>query len=285
VNSWTARIRHALGELVFIKCFRILESCGLHVTRVHYYSPIPDTRELSDVVWARESELPGLELNIGMQLEFLANVFPKFRDEYVASAQDKVALTAMDALILYCMVRHFRPKLVVEVGSGESTSVLSLATTRNGCGDIICIDPYSQEKIGRLPRVAEVISRRVQDIDWRLFQQLDDGDLLFIDTSHTVKCGGDVNYLCLEVLPRLHKGVLIHFHDIFFPREYPRQWVMGRYRFWNEQYLLQALLMFSSGFEILFMTSYMASKHRREVEQAFPNSPDLGGGSCWIRRK
>jgi predicted O-methyltransferase YrrM len=229
--------------------------------------------------------LHGLELNIDTQLEFLANVFPKLRDEYVAFAQDKVAMSAIDAAILYCMVRHFRPKLVVEVRTGVSTSVLALATTRNGCGDITCIDPYSDEKIRHLPRVVEVVSRRVQDVDWRFFQQLVDGDLLFIDTSHTVKCGGDVNYLCLEALPRLHAGVLVHFHGIFFPKEYPRQWVMGRYRFWNEQYLLQALLMFSFGFEMLFMTNYMELKHWREMEQAFPNSPDLGGGSCWNRTK
>jgi hypothetical protein len=183
------------------------------------------------------------------------------------------------------MVRHFQPRLIIEVGSGLSTRIASLATTRNGLGDIIVIDPYAKKEIADLPKVVQVLSRRVQDVDWHFFEQLNDGDILFIDTSHTVKCGGDVNYLCLEVLPRLRKGVLIHFHDIFLPREYPREWVMNKHRFWNEQYLLQALLMFSSGFDLVFMTSYMELHYREQVKGAFPNSPEWGGGSCWIRKK
>ena len=135
----------------------------------------------------------------------------------------------------------------------------------------------------------------MEDIDLEFFSQLHSGDVLFIDSSHTVKIGGDVNYLFLEVLPRLEPGVIVHIHDIFLPFEYRRDWVLDEFRFWTEQYLLQAFLTFNSEFEVLMANSYMAHGYLDDLKAAFPslekvkatvpNSVRFGGGSFWMRRK
>jgi hypothetical protein len=108
---------------------------------------------------------------------------------------------------------------------------------------------------------------------------------LFIDSSHTVKIGGDVNYLFLEVLPRLNPGVIVHVHDVFFPFEYRRDWVLDEFRFWTEQYLLQAFLTLNSDFEVLLGTYYLSRYHEDQLQAAFPNLGRWIGGSFWMRRK
>jgi hypothetical protein len=114
---------------------------------------------------------------------------------------------------------------------------------------------------------------------------LEDGDILFIDTSHVVKTGGDVNYIYLEILPRLKNGVIIHIHDIFFPCEYPKWWVVNRLLFWNEQYLLQAFLAFNSHFQILFANKFMDLKYFEDIQSAFPQAPFYHTGqSLWMQK-
>jgi Methyltransferase domain len=125
----------------------------------------------------------------------------------------------------------------------------------------------------------------VEDIDLEFFSQLHSGDILFIDSSHTVRIGGDVNYLFLEVLPRLKPGVIVHVHDIFFPFDYRRDWVTDEFRFWSEQYLLQAFLTFNSTFEVLMANNYLSHYYEDAVKTAFPSLTSWGGGSFWMRRK
>jgi hypothetical protein len=130
-----------------------------------------------------------------------------------------------------------------------------------------------------------LIEKKVEDLDLDFFSQLGPGDILFIDSSHTVKIGGDVNYLFLEKLPRLKPGVIVHVHDIFIPFDYRRDWVMDEFRFWTEQYLLQAFLTFNSEFEVLIANSYLSHYHKEDLKTTFPNSPWWGGGSFWMRRR
>ena len=117
------------------------------------------------------------------------------------------------------------------------------------------------------------------------FSQLESGDILFIDSSHTVKIGSDVNYLFLEVLPRLRPGVIVHVHDIFLPFEYRRDWVLEEFRFWTEQYLLQSFLTFNSEFEVLMANYYLFHYHQDQLKAVFPNLSSWIGGSFWLRRK
>ena len=118
------------------------------------------------------------------------------------------------------------------------------------------------------------------------FTSLEPGDLLFIDSSHVCKTGSDVNYLYLQVLPQLKPGVRIHIHDIFLPQEYLKEWVLDENRSWNEQYLLQAMLMFSTGFKVLFGNFYSFLKFPEQIVRALnhPKRVGFGGGSFYLER-
>ena len=129
-----------------------------------------------------------------------------------------------------------------------------------------------------------MVKKKIEDVPFDYFERLGSGDMLFIDSSHTVKFDGDVNYLFFEVLPRLRRGVYIHIHDIFFPFDYPKNWVFDEYRFWAEQYLLHAFLMFNDSFEVVYSNSYMGEKHSKEVKKVFSQSPFYKGGSIWLRK-
>lgn len=284
-------------NLRYPEFFRLWEERGMHITPVHFYQPIPDTRKLPQSLWDRRSALVGIDMNDAVQLDLLSNCFPKFRDEYEqfpsSSTEDPAQFYfdngrfgGTDALVAYCMVRHFQPRLIIEVGSGYSSLVSGQAAAKNGNAPLICIEPFPLDFFAKgFPGLRSLVEEKVEDVELDFFSQLQSGDILFIDSSHTVKIGGDVNYLFLEVLPRLNPGVIVHVHDILFPFDYRRDWVMDELRFWGEQYLLQAFLSFNSEFEVLLCNSYLADRHLEEVKATFPNSPWWGGGSFWMRRR
>ena len=231
-------------------------------------------------------------MNDSIQLELLRSHFTKLRDEYhnlpvEPPPGQKRPFRGVDALVAYCMIRHFQPELIAEVGSGWSSLVLGQAAAKNKNSALICIDPFPGELLrkGNIPALRSLIEKKIQDIDLEFFSQLGSGDVLFIDSSHTVKIGGDVNYLFLEVLPRLRPGVIVHVHDIFLPFEYRRDWVLDEFRFWTEQYILQAFLTFNSQFEVLLANSYLNHYHQQDLKTAFPGLSSRAGGSFWMRRK
>ena len=292
----SAELSRYLHDPKFPELFRLWEKHGFHVTPVHFYQPIPDTQLLSETLWSHPSELAGIDMNEAMQLDLLRNHFPKFRQEYErfptnpTEGQTQFYLgngpfDHADALGAYCMVRHFQPRLIIEVGSGFSSLLLGQAAAKNKSSQLICIEPFPREFIRNgFPGLQSLIDKKVQDVDLEFFSQLESGDILFIDSSHTVKIGGDVNYLFLEVLPRLKPGVIVHVHDIFLPFDYPRDWVLDEFRFWTEQYLLQAFLTFNSEFEVLLANSYLHLYHRSDLKTAYPSLTSWGGGSFWMRR-
>lgn len=291
----------------FHRFFLQWERSGFHVTPVHFYQPIPDTQTLPKTIWDRPSDLVGMDMNESMQRALVREHFPKFRNEYEQFPTESTGkphqfrldnglFSGLDALAAYCMVRHFQPRLIIEVGGGFSTLLLAEAAAKNNASALISIEPFPQEFLKQgVPGLHSLIEKKVQDVDLGFFSELHSGDILFIDSSHTVKIGGDVNYLFLEVLPRLEPGVIVHIHDIFLPFEYRRNWVLGEFRFWSEQYLLQAFLTFNSEFEVLMSNSYMAHRYLDDLKAAFPGLDKLkdivpssigwGGGSFWMRRK
>jgi hypothetical protein len=281
----------------FRDVFPVWEQQGFHVTPVHFYQPIPDTRSLPETLWNRPSKLVGIDMNDVQQLDLLRKEFPRFRDEYneLPTKPSADALRfylnnglfgGIDALVAYCMVRHFQPRLIIETGSGLSSLLLCEAATKNNGANLICIEPFPQKFLKEgFPGLDQLIEKKVQDVDPKLFSQLQSDDILFIDSSHTVKIGGDVNYLFLEVLPRLKPGVIVHVHDIFLPFDYRRDWVMEEFRFWTEQYLLHAFLMFNSAFEVLMANSYLNYCHQKDLKAAFPGLSSWAGGSFWMRRR
>ena len=282
----------------FRKVFPIWERHGFHATPVHFYQPIPDTQTLPERLWNQPSELVGIEMNDFVQLDLLRKHFPKFRDDYEQFPTKPTRegsrfhlnnglFDGIDALVAYCMVRHFQPRLIIEVGSGFSSLILGEAAVKNNNNSaLVCIEPFPVDFLQQgFPGLHSLIKKKIEDIDLEFFSQLESGDILFIDSSHTVKIGGDVNYLFLEVLPRLKPGVIVHVHDIFFPFNYPRDWVIEEFRFWTEQYLLQAFLSFNSEFEVLMANGYLAYRYMENLKATFTNSPWWSGGSFWMRRR
>src|SRR5205823_1258330 len=273
------------------------ERHGFHVTPVHFYQPIPDTRSLPETLWDQPSKLVGIDMNDTTQLDLLRNHFPKLRREYDEFPVEPTGepgrfhfnnglFDGTDALVAYCMIRHFKPRLIIEVGSGFSSLVAAEAIAKNKNSALICIEPYPPDFLRQgFPGLHSLIEKKVEEIDIGFFSQLESGDILFVDSSHTVKIGGDVNYLFLEVLPRLKPGVIVHVHDIFLPFEYRRDWVLDEFRFWNEQYLLQAFLTFNSEFEVLLANSYLNHYHQEDLKAAFRNLSSWASGSFWMRRK
>jgi len=313
-NIDVAEFSHLIAEIMptclrsakLREIFPFWEQRGFHVTPVHFYQPIPQIQTLPETLWDRPSELVGIDMNDSVQLDLLRDRFPKFRNEYEhfpTGATDKRwqfhlnndRFDGTDAWVAYCMVRHFQPRLIIEVGSGYSSLIMGEALTKNGNSSLICIEPFPVDFLSEgFPGLGSLIKRKVEDMELDFFSQLSSGDFLFIDSSHTVKIGGDVNYLFLEVLPRLKPGVIVHVHDILFPFDYRRDWVMDEFRFWTEQYLLQAFLAFNAEFEVLICNSYLGLYYLDNLKSTFPNSPwwadtrigvPRGGGSFWMRRK
>lgn len=261
---------HFILRVLIKKSFPVWQRLGFHIIPNHFYEPIPDTRTLKSDLWSKRSDLIGIEINEEKQINLLSQFSAKFKSEYETFPRRKTsnpyqfylnngAFESVDAEILYCMIRYFKPRRIFEVGSGNSTLLSAQAILKNKeenkdyeC-ELLAIDPFptSVLKTG-FPGLSRVISQKVEDVPISQFNKLGENDILFIDSSHVLKIGNDVQYLYLEVLPRLNKGVLIHIHDIFLPSEYPKEWVLKQYRFYTEQYLLQAFLTFNNVFEILW---------------------------------
>jgi hypothetical protein len=278
----------------YAEFFRLCEAKGFHITPANFYQPIPNLRTLDEQTWDRASQLPGLEMNEENQLDLLRTSFPAYSREYTPTQSSGVppkfyfgncAFDGTDALSTYCMIRHFKPGTVIEVGSGYSSLVSAEALQRNERGKLICIEPFPRDFVQKgFPGLDTLIQKKVEEVEIDFFLQLGQNDILFIDSSHTVKIGSDVNYLVLEILPRLRPGVIVHFHDIFLPYDYPRDWVVNEMRFWNEQYLLQAFLAFNTEFRVLLANNYLARNHLEVFKRFFSNSPWWGGSSFWIQR-
>lgn len=282
----------------------LFQRLGLHVIPNSYSQPIPDTAKLKDDLWARHSELAGININEKKQLDLLSLFASQFRNEYEQFPREKTSIPheyylgngwfeSVDAEVLYCMIRHFKPTRIYEIGSGYSTYLSAQALRRNADQDsnyqceLVAIEPYPNEILRRgFPGLSRLIVKQVQDVPLPEFGKLGENDILFMDSSHVLKIGSDVQYEYLEVLPKLNKGVVVHVHDIFLPAEYPKEWVLKLRMFWNEQYLLQAFLEFNESFEIMWAGSYMHLKHALNLESAF-TSYDRNKtlpGSFWIRR-
>lgn len=238
---------------------------GYDLVAHDWASPIPDLAAIDEETWERRSELVALPPMIAAeQLAYLEGFEPflgEFRPPLTAEEAPPGAYFArnqsfesVDADLLYATVRRSRPRLVIEIGSGFSTLVLDQAVRRNAAQSdparLVTIDPYPSPLIG--PLDTELHAVRGSEVPLSEFEALEAGDVLFCDTTHTVKLGSEVNYLILEVLPRLAPGVLVHFHDVFLPWEYPRKWPLRSRWYWSEQYLLQAFLAFNREFEIRF---------------------------------
>ncbi|QOX80351.1 class I SAM-dependent methyltransferase [Trichlorobacter lovleyi] len=275
---------------------------------VHFYSPLPDIRDLQERgVYQRTSNLSGIDWDLKRQSELLLYLGRRFGHECDWSPKpagnndafytENGCFSFGCAAALHCILRFFQPQRIVEIGSGNSSQIINAAVLQNmkefgrQC-DYTIVDPYPDDAhIGKLQCVSNLLKQRVETLPVSFFSHLRDGDVLFIDSGHVVKTGGDVNYLILEVLPRLAPGVIIHFHDIPMPYEYAEVYHTNpSFRmFWTESYLLQAFLAFNNEFEILVSMAAVTSEMPEILGAAFPLYDPAchlsGSQSIWLRRQ
>lgn len=203
---------------------------------------------------------------------------------------DNGLFTYGDAIILYSLLRYLKPKRVIEVGSGFSSALMLDTNDRflNGGIQFTFIEPFSSRLdlfLGEKDREhCRVVRQEVQDIPLTVFQALETGDFLFIDSSHVSKIGSDVNFMVFEVLPALRPGIVVHFHDILWPFEYPEKWVVKLRWSWNEAYLIRAFLQYNSRFEILMFNSFVGYRYSDFIEQHMPLFMKYTGASLWLRK-
>jgi predicted O-methyltransferase YrrM len=237
-------------------------------------------------IWpARPADPAGIDVGSEAQLQLLEELSQhRFRPSDRGGPRYDPAndqFPPHDAAVLYAMVRHLRPARVVEVGCGWSTTVAAAAIADGGLGTrLTCIEPYPRDFLREMGDQLTLRVEKVEHSPVSLFEELEAGDVLFIDSSHVVKTGSDVVHLFLEVLPRLAAGVVVHVHDIFIPEDYPQGWVSSGFN-WNEQYLLQAYLSGSGRAHPLLMNHWLALRHP-DATRAALGVEELDGSSFWF---
>ena len=267
----------------------------------HFYSPIPSIEEVrrrEDVIFgAPPRGVPGVDLNEGGQLRLLDAIAPYYAEQPFKPQKSRNLrycfenpnYTYGEALVLYCMIRHLRPRNIVEIGSGYSSCVILDTNDLFFEGSIDCtfIEPHPELLLslidGGRTAHARTIDRKLEDVPHELFSSLQEGDMLFVDSTHVAKVGSDVNRIFAQLLPGVSPGVYVHFHDVYYPFEYPKKWIYEG-RAWNEAYVLRSFLQFNRAFEIAFFNSFMAQFHEARLRELMPLYMTVPGSSIWLRR-
>ncbi len=276
-----------------------LQDHGIHLTPANFYSTIPSIDEL-DTSFESATPQPFLHPQVfdneGLT-EGLAEVEP-WAAELKAPLEDDPAAPAgyfwnngqfgySDAVAYYGFLRSRRPSTVLEIGSGFSTLVADAAMRANGskAGQIVCIEPFPRPFLESVPHVSRVVREPVQkiDADW-INDLLQDGDVLFIDSTHTVKIGSDCVHIFLRLLPALRRKLLIHVHDIYLPDGMPDHWARELHLYWTEQYLLMAYLLDNPKVRTLWASHHLARQHPARLQTMLPAGIPPGGGSFWFER-
>ena len=275
---------HPWIRFVFAAGFRAMQRAGFNLTPNHFYWPIPDFRQLDHRNWQALPPMVGVDLRLDDQLQRLESFLTKYRDKmhFPESASD-------DPTEFHVNNGFFETVDRSCLQHGSSLQAASHdrnrrrqqhAPLRRGsvaqCAGRLSRQALHHRTVSgrsatrRIPRLTRLIERPAQQIPLEFFDRLGDGDILFLDSSHVVSVGSDVLYEYLEILPRLHPGVVVHVHDVFLPADYPRQFVMHNLCFWAEQYLLQAFLAFNPAFEVLWSSSAVHIAHRSALQRLIP---------------
>lgn len=266
----------------------------------HFYSPVPSWEEVTRrkaAIWSPTNEVPGVDLREQAQRDFFMELadlvqdvdLPRDPTEGHRYYTNNVAFGAGDALMLNGMLRTVRPRRVIEIGSGHSSAWMLDTNERWLAGEteFTFMEPYP-ELLHSLLRpedeaVVRIDPRPVQEIPTEAVSALASGDILFVDSTHVLKVDSDVRHIFARLLPSVPAGVYVHFHDIFWPFEYPMPWVMEG-RAWTELYMLQAFLQYNAAFEIMLWNDWLYVTARDVIQQRLPRMLDNPGGSIWLRR-
>ena len=277
-------------------CKKALLKVGVFPIRNHYYEPQFDYQNLTQPL-SNERLLPAIDWNVDEQIEILSKL--SFSQELADTPQQKTntlefyvnnsTFISGDAEYWYQLVRSVKPKRIYEIGSGNSTLMAIKAIYKNHeqdpdyeC-DHICVEPYEKQWLEKTG--VSVIRKKVEDVGLSFFSTLQENDILFIDSSHIIRPEGDVLFEYLELLPTLNKGVIVHVHDIFSPRNYLNSWLEDKVLFWNEQYLLEAFLSHSKSWKIIGALNYLHHNHYEKLKSVSPFlTPDREPGSFYIQK-
>lgn len=257
----------------------------------NFYSPVPPAAELLTGserarVWPVEmADPPGLDVRARAQLALLdrlgAHRWPFSAGPHPRYDPGNDQFPLQDAALLRALLLELRPRRMVEVGCGWSTTVAARAIADGDLGtELTCVEPYPRDFLASIAQVSTLRVERVEHTPMTVFTALEAGDVLFVDSSHVAKTGSDVVHLVLQVLPRLADGVIVHVHDVFWPDDYPQGWVRAGFG-WNEQYLLQAYLAGHARTHVLALNHWLARRHPDAVEAAL-GPVGVDGSSVWF---
>jgi predicted O-methyltransferase YrrM len=281
----SARVRLTLSTL-----FQAVQGgLGVSVTPSHFYFPLPKLKSFEGKDWSASRPCAALDFHLDEQIQRLKCEIVPFANEWTFPEDalgnphqfhfNNSFFERVDAEVAYSLVRSRKPRRIVEVGSGNTTLLMAEALEKNAdegyAGELISIEPNPAGYLkDGLRGLTQLIESPVQRVPVDLFRTLRANDVLFIDSSHVVSIDSDVLYECLRILPELAPGVLVHFHDVFTPQDYPQKFVMTNLCFWGEQYLLEAFLSFNSAFRVVWAGSAMQKFHSDALREAFPGWED-----------
>lgn len=294
--AWLLKNIRKAGVHRLPHCKNALMNVGVFPIRNHYYEPQFDNRN-PNPDFSKDRNLPGINWNVSGQLKMLEKF--SFSGELLKTQQEKQntakfdinngAFASGDAEYWYQIVRTIKPKKIYEIGSGNSTLMAIDAINKNKEEDPKyscehkCIEPYEMPWLEETS--VNVIRKKVEEVGLSIFSQLHDNDILFIDSSHIIRPNGDVLFEYLELLPSLNKGVIVHIHDIFSPKNYLKEWLQDEVRFWNEQYLLEAFLSHNGSWEIIGALNYLHHNHYEKLASVAPFlTPEREPGSFYIQK-
>ncbi len=279
---------------------RKLQSAGIHISPANFYASIPSVDDVEQSFEYRKDQLerggPYSTGNIFQRHRieaFLASI-EIYADEFDPPVEGNLhapagyfwknpAFSYLDAMAYYCTLRALRPERVVEIGSGFSTLVADRALRENDHGEITVIEPYPKAFLHQLSRVSRVIEERVQEIpEAELVELLNNCQVWFIDSTHTVKSGSDCLYIYLKLMPQVTSRVLCHSHDIYLPYAPPPALALERNVFWTEQYLLHAYLLDNAKAQVLFGSAYVARQMGEQAGNMMRGRYPVGGASFGI---
>lgn len=264
----------------------------------HFYNPIPNLDESELYEYAENSSqnlYAGLTLNLENQKKFVESCIELYKElPFPINHQapflyhfDNPNYSYSDSIFYYFIIRKFTPKRIIEIGSGYSTCV-ALDVNRHFFDnqiDITCVEPYPSLLLDLCKEnKPKLFDKKIQEINLDLFDTLNANDILFVDSSHVLKTGSDLNHIFFQILPKLKSGVLIHFHDIFNEFKYPKEWIHNFNRGWNELYALKLFLMYNNNFEIIAFNHFLIENDEKWFAEHMPLCLKNRGGSIWIRK-
>ena len=277
---------------------QVFNSHGLEVTPSNFYSNTPSVDDINGSFEYEGDKLPYLDDQVfddEYMVKFLDEL-SKYSTEFSPEASGDIdspksffwenpLFSFSDAMAYYSMIRFAKPKRILEIGSGWSTLIANQAMKKNGFGEIISIEPYPPDFLEKIPKLKTCYKTKVQEQSIELFNDtLQDGDILFIDSTHTVKTGSDCLYLYLTILPKIEANIMIHVHDIFLPAAMPPSWALEKHIYWTEQYLLFAYLLNNKDNMVCFGSNYHDLLNKEKLDQFMQEKYPSGGGSLWFKK-